>query len=96
VKCVLICYNAGLHEDVLEALHRADVSSYSRWEQILGSGQSSGQRLNSSIWPGFNSAMAVVVDDDRKDAVMSEIRLLRKEHSKEGVKAFVLPVEEMT
>jgi len=38
----------------------------------------------------------VALEEDKKDKLIEQIRELRKKLGKEGVKAFVLPLEEIT
>jgi len=96
MKLILICYSAPLHQDVLDALARVNAASYTLWPKTLGVGRGSSPHLDSPVWPGYNCALAVVVDAATKDPLMQEVRALRQRHREEGIKAFVLPVEEAT
>jgi len=40
--------------------------------------------------------MIIALEDEKKDKLMEKIKELRKQLGKEGVKAFVLPLEEIT
>ena len=96
MKLVLICYNVTLNEAVQDVLRSAGVTSYTLWEQVIGAGKSSGPHLNTPIWPGYNSVMAIVTDEAHASALLRGVRALRERFRSEGIKAFTLPVEEVT
>lgn len=96
MKLVLLCYNVTVQEEVLQALQECGISSYTLWQEVLGVGSGGGPHLNSPVWPGYNCVMAIVVDAETKTSLLNRVRALRERHRKEGVKAFVLPVEEIT
>jgi len=96
VKLVIICYNVAIHEEVLEVLEELEIKSYTRFKEAQGVGKLSGPHLGDHIWPAINSVLIVALEEDKKDKLIEQIRELRKKLGKEGVKAFVLPLEEIT
>lgn len=96
VKIILISYNVAIDEEVMEALKKMGISGYTKLPKVLGDGKTSGPRLDSHIWPGANSLLFLAVDDDKKDQILAQVRKMRQRLGKEGIKAFVLPLEEIT
>ncbi len=96
MKLVLVCYNVTVEEQVLESLKECGISSYTLWREVLGVGKGGGAHLNSPVWPGYNCVMAVVVDVERKTALLERVLEFRERYRGEGIKAFVIPVEELT
>ena len=96
MKLVLICYNVTLNQPVEDVVKSAGVTSYTLWERVIGAGAASGPHLNTPIWPGYNSVMAVVADEAHASALLRGVRALRERFRSEGIKAFILPVEEVT
>jgi len=96
MKLVIICYNVAIGDEVLEVLKEIGISSYTRFEEAQGVGKLSGPHLGDHIWPAVNSVLVVALEDDKKNKLMEKIKELRKDLGKEGIKAFVLPVEEIT
>jgi len=96
VKLVIICYNVAIHEEALEILKEVGIQSYTRFEEVQGVGKLSGPHLGTHIWPAVNSVMIIALEDEKKDKLIERIKELRKKLGKEGVKAFVLPLEEIT
>ena len=96
MKLIIICYNVAIHQEVMEALKETGVKNYTRFERAQGVGDLAGPHLGTNVWPAVNSVMIIALEDEKKDKLIEKIRELRKNLGKEGVKAFVLPVEEIT
>lgn len=93
---ILIAYNQGLDDQVLNALKDCGLENYTKWTGVLGKGSSSGPHLATHVWPKANSVLAVAADDSCVERLLECMRALRKELAHEGVKAFVPPPEQLT
>ena len=96
MKMILIAYNQALDDEVLAVLKGCGLENYTKWTQVLGKGTSSGPHLGTSVWPKVNNVLAVSAADSLVDPVLEGIRKLRRDLGHQGVKAFVLPLEEVT
>ena len=96
MKMVMIIYNEAIDEEVMGSLQSCCIENFTKWQRVLGRGITSGSHLDSSVWPGANNVCMTVVDDKKVPTILAEVKNLRKKLGKEGIKAFVLPVEEMT
>ncbi|MDY7011479.1 MAG: P-II family nitrogen regulator [Planctomycetota bacterium] len=94
MKLVLIAYNEAIDDEVMEQLDAAGAEGYTKWTEVLGKGRTSGPHLLSHVWPKGNNVLVVVAEDASAKKLLEAIRGLRKTAAKEGVKAFVLNVEE--
>ena len=95
MKMVFIMYNIAINDEVMEILKDVGIEYYTRWEMVSGRGQTSGSHLGTHVWPPVNSVLAIAVEDDKKDKLIEKIKEARKKLGKEGIKAFVLPLEEI-
>lgn len=95
-KMVMITYNEAMDDEVMEILQAAAVKGYTKTAGAYGMGQASGTHRGDDIWPGLNNILYVVCDDAQVKQLLSEIKKLRTQYPREGIKAFVLPVEELT
>jgi hypothetical protein len=95
-KLVLVAYSAGLEPEVAEIVKASGAAGFTRWERAAGSGRSSGTHLDTHVWPDFNHVTAVVADEATAARIVAGVRELRRSEGARGVKAFVLPVEEVT
>ena len=96
MKMVMITYNEAIDQEVMEALGQCGIKNYTKIFAAYGKGETSGTHLGDDIWPGRNNILYVVCKEDEAKKLLSVINTLRKTLGKEGVKAFVLPVEDLT
>jgi hypothetical protein len=52
--------------------------------------------MGNDIWPGRNSVLLAACEAQEAKKVIAAVKELRKDFGKEGVKAFCLPIEEVT
>lgn len=94
---VLVVYNEAVDEEVEKLLAEVGIESFTKWRGVLGKGKHGGTRLGTNIWPGANNAIAIVTDEKTSNALLEKVRQLRAtETARAGIKAFLLPVEDLT
>jgi nitrogen regulatory protein PII len=93
---VMLVYNEAIDTEVMEVLENCALKNYTKLTGVFGSGTTSGIHEGNDIWPGRNNILYVVCDEKQAMQLLSYVKELRKKLSKEGVKAFVLPIEEIT
>ena len=96
MKMIFIAYNMAIDEEVMESLEEVGTGTYTKWTRVHGKGKTSGPHLDSNVWPGVNNVLAIVVEDEKVSEILLKVQELRKSLGKEGIKAFVLPLEEVT
>lgn len=96
MKIILVAYNQGLDDRVMGALQECCLENYTKWTGVLGKGSSSGPHLATHVWPKANNVLAVAVEDAAVKPFIEQIRKLRGDLAQEGIKAFVLPLDDVT
>ena len=96
MKLVLIAYNEALDQEVEGLLQASGVDGLTKWTKVYGKGKASGPHLGTHVWPKANNVIAAVTGEKEAGKLLDGVRELRKRLSKEGVKAFLLPCEEVT
>ncbi len=96
MKMVMLTYNEAVDVDVMEVLNGCGLVNYTRATRMHGKGTTSGTHLGDIIWPGLNNILFVACNDTQANQVVSGIINLRKALGKEGVKAFVMPIDQIT
>ena len=96
MKLVLISYNEALDGDIEQILEQYSIQGYTKWTKVYGKGQASEPHLGTHVWPKANNVLAVVTEEGTASKMLESVRNLRKALSREGVKAFVVPCEEIT
>lgn len=95
MKFIFLVYDSALNEMVIDELAKVGATKFTQLPKILGSGGTAEPRLNDGVWPGTNNGLLIGCDDELAVKVMAAARKLRQENPQEGVKAFVLPLEEV-
>lgn len=95
-KMLMVAYNEAIDQEVMEALKGCGIENYTKVTGVFGCGNASGRHLNSDIWPGKNNLLYAACGSKQAQQVMECVRELRKAIGREGIKAFILPIEEAT
>jgi nitrogen regulatory protein PII len=96
MKMVIIAYNEAINAEVMEVLKNCGLKNYTKVTGVFGSGATSGIHEGNDIWPGRNNLLYVVCEERAAQQMLICVKELRKKLGKEGIKAFVLPVEDLT
>ncbi len=90
MKAIFIAYNKALSERVSEALDRAHARGFTRWEDIHGRGSFDGEpHLGSHAWPSVNVATLTMVNDEKVEGILAELRYIDEQAPQHGLRAFV-------
>ncbi len=96
MKIIFIVYSQATDYDVIAALKRTGIKAYTKIEKAFGEGVETDPKLHTHTWPGENNVLFIALNDDEDAAVvLDQVRTLKKEHPRSGMKAFVLPLEDM-
>ena len=95
-KMVMIVYNEAMDLEVMEVLEGCAMKNYTKITGAYGRGATSGTHLGNDIWPGLNNILYVACEDSQAAQMASGVKQLRAKFGQEGIKAFVLPVEQGT
>ncbi len=93
---LMIVYNEAVDQEVMEALNNCAMKNFTKIVATFGKGTTSGTHMGDDIWPGRNNILYIACDEAQSKQMLLCIKSLRKELGKEGIKAFVLPIEELT
>ncbi|MDD5327835.1 MAG: hypothetical protein PHY02_08490 [Phycisphaerae bacterium] len=96
MKLMIICYNEAIDDEVIELLEQAGVEGYTKWTKVQGKGKTSGPHLITAIWPKANNALFTVLPEKNAYDIFDRIRKLKSRVTKEGLKAFMWEVEDIT
>ncbi|MDD5565715.1 MAG: hypothetical protein PHG31_02320 [Candidatus Omnitrophica bacterium] len=95
-KMVLLVYNEAIDAEVMEVLEGCTMKNYTKITGVFGRGSTSGTHLGNDIWPGRNNILYVACAEQQAVRMLSCVKELRKQLGREGIKAFLLPIEELT
>jgi len=92
----MLVYNEALDNELMEILESCALKNYTQVTGVFGRGASSGTHLGTDIWPGRNNILYVACEDALAKKVLASVKELRKTLRAEGVKAFLMPLEDLT
>ena len=96
MKMTMLTYNEAMDEEVMQLLEECGLRNYTKLEGTHGKGETSGTHLGSETWPGLNNILYIACEDVQAKKIVAGVKELRKRLGREGVKAFVWEVEEVT
>jgi len=95
MKMAFIVYSQAADYDVISALKEAGIKGYTKMENACGEGVDTEPKLHTHTWPGENCFVFMALQEDDLNVLVAKIRELKKDHPRAGLKAFILPMEEI-
>ncbi len=92
MKMVILNYYVGVDVEAKEILTKLGICTYTRIPEVEGRISCGDPRENSHVWPGANSTMLVVLEDDRAEALLREVESYNERAGGEGMDAYLLDV----
>lgn len=97
MKMLLLVFNISIQEEISELVENSGLICFTQWPRVIGRGRSTPPKLDNNVWPGANSAMMIAAEDTQARDFMKRVDEFRRGSGKrEGVKAFLLNIEDMT
>ncbi len=93
---VMIAYNEAIDDEVMEVLEGCALKNYTKIKGAFGRGATSGTHLGDDIWPGRNNILYAACQDNEAKQLVSCVKEMRKKLGREGIKAFVWSLHEIT
>lgn len=95
MKAIFIAFSQALYETVLQVMDREQIRGYTSWEEVTGRGSHTGKpHLGSHAWPTMNSAIFAIVEENKVERFMELLHKVDVQSGSQGLRAFVLNVEQ--
>lgn len=72
MKMIYITCNVSVREPLLKMLEENNIKDYQIIEQVPAKSVKGDPRLNTAVWPGYNSAILIQFSDDEKAKTMMQ------------------------
>lgn len=96
MKAILITYNQAYYDEIAAVLNRNGVKGFTEWDEIKGHGSDQGEpHMGTHAWPTLNNAIVSVVEDDRVEGILKELRARDEKAPELGLRAFVWTIDTM-
>ena len=86
-----VIYDRAIDEEVQEALSDCCIERFTRWHDVSGIG-ATGPHLGDHVWPALNNVMMAVIEEDKVDGLLGQVRGLQERFPFTGLRAVVVPV----
>ena len=95
MKAIFIAFNQASYEMIIQIMDREQIHGYTYWESVAGRGTNTGEpHLGSHAWPTMNGAILTMVEDEKVERFMKLLHKLDMQYESQGLRAFVLHVEQ--
>ena len=94
MKLIFLIFNSPLEPEVKDLLKKAQVTHYTRWENVKGVGET-GPHFDDEVWPSVNTALMFSLENEKKESVADGVRKIREQFPDGGIRMLVLPLEEI-
>lgn len=96
MKLVLLVFNQALEDEVLNIFERLNIRGYTKVNDVHGRGSDKGEpHFGTHVWPKLNTMILTVIQDEKVEKLLNEVKILDRRFEDEGLHAFVLNVEGM-
>ncbi|MCD7898673.1 MAG: hypothetical protein LUH22_01990 [Bacteroides sp.] len=95
MKAIFISFNQASYEMILSLMERNNIQGFTYWESVAGKGSRTGEpHLGTHAWPTMNGAILTIIEDEKVDRFMKLLHKLDMQSEEQGLRAFVLNVEQ--
>ena len=97
MKSVMIVFNQAFTTRVEYMLEALEIRGFTFWEEVQGRGTETGEpHYGTHAWPTLNSAIFTVIPEEKLAPLMAEIHRLDESAPQQGIRAFVMSVEQVS
>ncbi len=91
---VYIIHDRAIDEEVNDVLKESGLVHYTKWTDVVGCGTHD-PHLGDHVWPGLNNVTMTIINSDKKDELIDNLKELQKTFPSVSLRALVTPVIDM-
>ena len=96
MTAVFMACNQSMYDAVIDIMDEMDIRGFTGWEELIGRGTGDGEpHLGNHAWPAMNSALISVMEDDKAEKFLAQLKKLDEDNHKQGIRAFAWEVSSM-
>ncbi|GAB1415814.1 hypothetical protein MASR2M117_12200 [Paludibacter sp.] len=96
MKSIFIAFDQAYYDQVLSILRGNNVRGFTTWNEVQGRGTHQGiPHLGSHAWPSLNSALMTIIEDEKVENMLKDLKALDQTSELMGLRAFVWNIENM-
>ena len=91
---IYLIFDSGLDNQILQILKNLNITGYTKLTNVKGSG-TSGLKFGNAVGPGENNVIITVIEEKQVIRLKTQIQTFKRNlMEKQGIKLFIIPVEE--
>ncbi|MFA5046363.1 MAG: PG0541 family transporter-associated protein [Paludibacter sp.] len=95
MKSIFISFDQAYYDQIQTILSINHVRGFTGWESVIGRGTKTGNpHYGTHAWPSQNTAILIVVDDEKVKPILADLRTLDVTSDQMGIRAFVWNIED--
>lgn len=95
MKMLMVICPEDRQAQIRELIEKHNVHAYTEVREVIGEGER-GKKMGTRVWPGTSALIFTVVPDEKIGELSTALRKCATElYPGEGMRALVLPVEQM-
>lgn len=95
MKMVIVICPESREREASNLMNKQNVRTFTMIKDVIGAGET-GLNLGTQVWPGRSILIFSVVDDAKSNRLKQTLRNCAKDlYPGEGMRAFVLPIEDV-
>ena len=95
MKSIFIACDQAYYERILLMLEKNNCRGFTAWHEVQGRGSKTGEpHFGTHAWPSMADAILTMVEDNRVEKVLAELKAMDEATPKLGLRAWVWNVEQ--
>lgn len=96
MKAIFVTFNQAYYESIIIIMDHCEIRGFTHWDNVAGRGSHTGEpHYGDHAWPTLNGAIWTMVEDEKVNKFLDMLHKLDKQSEQQGLRAFVLNVENM-
>lgn len=96
MKAIFISAFQAFHEEIVCIFDKLEIRGFTYWDETQGRGSQDGDpHYGTHAWPMLNCSFLVFTSDEKIETLMEALRQLDESAELQGIRAFVMPCEQM-
>lgn len=94
MKAIFIAFDQAHYNNIIRILETHNCRGFTAWEQVKGKGSKTGEpHYGSHAWPSMASSIMTMVENDKVEGVLSDLKRLDDETPMLGLRAWSWNIE---
>jgi len=96
MKAVFISAFQAFYDEIIAIFDRLKIRGFTYWSETQGRGTHRGEpHYGTHAWPSLNCSFLTFVEEHQVDELLEALKKLDQTAEQQGLRAFVMPCEEM-